>query len=198
MTLDLPTATSTVTPRGCRRHRWYIAGMDDGVAWYGCHRCDAIRDPVRSHRGRSAGRFGKDQERRIERVHGPLKVGEFGDAIDLLGRDFAWQSKASRGRPPVWMSVVTTPVLRLPTALVTGCALAMAPIAGARMPLVIQTFVRRDGPKGERTRDWIWVRAVDWWDLHAEDGEPVPSTVAWLVMSGDAFLQQHGRDEPLR
>ena len=150
-------------------------------------------DPDRSRLGKSARRFGIEQERRIERVYGPRKVGEFGDAIDLIGRDFAWQSKATRAAPPAWLAAITTPVLRLPTSLVVGCALAMMPITGTRHPLVIQSFVRRDGPKGTQTRDWIWVYGAHWWALHAADGDPAP--VSWLVMSGAHFLAVHGRDE---
>lgn len=188
MTADLDTLLSTTIPDpvtavslvpGRHVHAWTVCP------------CGAHRDLTAPRRGRSARRFGIDQERRIERVYGPRKVGEFGDAIDLLGRDFAWQSKATRDDPPAWMLSVSDPVLREPTALVLDCASAMAPIIDGRFPLVIQTFVRRDGPKGEQTRDWIWVRAADWVGLH---GGPPSGPGQWLVLSGSTFLALHGRD----
>lgn len=161
-------------------------------AWTVCP-CGAQRDLEAPRRGRSARRFGIEQERRIERVYGPRKVGEHGDAIDLIGRDLAWQSKATHDAPPDWMAAVTTPVLRRPTALVWSCATAMEPILAGRAPAVIQTFVRRDGPKDQRTRDWVWVPA-EWWG--AWHGTPAPFLLGdWVVMSGQAFLVIHGRDE---
>lgn len=172
------TAVSLVTGR--HQHTWTVCT------------CGAQRDMEAPRRGRSARRFGIEQERRIERVYGPRKVGEFGDAIDLIGRDFSWQSKATHELPPAWMASLVGPTLRAPTSLVKSCAEAMAPIANGKAPLVIQTFVRRDGPKDERTRDWVWVRALDWMHLH---GGLCPSEDAWYVMDGRTFLAVHGRDE---
>jgi hypothetical protein len=153
--------------------------------------CGAHRDLAAPRRGRSADRLGKDQERRIERVYGPRKIGEYGDSIDLLGRDFAWQSKATRSDPPEWLAAVDAPVLRHPTALVATAADAMRPILGTRMPLVIQSFVSHGRP----TRDRIWVRAIDWWRMH---GATKPHETAWIVMSGETFLEIHGTDEETR
>lgn len=151
-----------------------------------CIRCGAIRDDARSRRGRSSARLGKDQERRIERVYGPRKVGELGDAIDLLGRDFAWQSKASRSRIPDWMAAVHEPVAHNLPAMEAGAVAAMVPILGTRYPLVIRSWVRHGVP----TIDRIWVRADHWRLLHGT-GE----VQGWTVMSGDHFLAIHGRDE---
>ena len=160
-------------------------------AWTVCT-CGAHRDLDAPRRGRSARRFGSDQERRIERVYGPRKVGEHGDAIDLIGRDFVWQSKATHDDPPAWLASVDGPVIRVAPSLVVACARAMLPIADGRAPLVIQTFVRSDGPKYQRTRDWIWVRALDWMNLH---GGLATGDTDWVVMRGATFLAIHGRDE---
>lgn len=176
---EQPTAVSLVAGR--HTHVWSVCT------------CGAHRDLEAPRRGRSARRLGGDTERRLERVYGPRKVGEYGDAIDLLGSWFAWQSKATRDDPPDWMIAVDQPVQRQPTELVVRCARAMAPISGDRAPLVIQTFVRRDGPKDQRTRDWIWVRTFDWGALHGWVDGPGHE---WLVMSGDAFLAIHGMDRP--
>ena len=156
------------------------------MAWVRCDRCGIAKDDVRSRRGTSARRLGGDQERRIERVYGPRKVGEHGDAIDLLGRDFAWQSKATRQPPAAWLSGVDSAGLRFAApALVRESVAAMLPLLAHRLPLVIVSHVHQ----GRETRDWIWVRADDWHRLH---GGGVRE--GWLVMSGDWFLAVNGRD----
>lgn len=160
-------------------------------SWTVCA-CGAHRDMDAPRRGRSARRFGIEQERRIERVYGPRKVGEFGDAIDLIGRWFVWQSKATHDEPPAWLASIVGPVHRMAPTFVPRCAEAMLPIADGRAPLVIQTFVRSDGPKDQRTRDWIWVRELDWMNLH---GGLASGDTDWLVMRGATFLAIHGRDE---
>lgn len=175
----------------CKRHQWLVARTCDDPncllvhqPHIACWRCGAIRDVTRSRRGKSADRLGKDQERRIEREYGPRKVGEYGDAIDLLGRDFAWQSKATRSAMPAWLAAVDEPVLHESPVIVAASVTAMLPILGARYPLVIQSWVHH----GVRTRDRIWVRAIDWCSLHGGAWQ------GWLVMSGECFLRVHGRD----
>lgn len=184
-------AVSLVAPvRKCRRHEWYTEAATVVVngepipprTW--CIRCGTHRDDTRSRLGKSSSRLGKDQERRIERVYGPRKVGEYGDAIDLLGRDFAWQSKATRSAMPAWLAAVDEPLERLPPAIVLVSARAMVPILGTRYPLVIQSWVRHGVP----TRDRIWVRGEVWSALHGGAWR------GWLVMSGEHFLRVHGSD----
>ena len=185
------TAVSTATVRP-HRHRWVTARMDSMTIVETCRSCGALKDPERSRRGRSAARLGKDSERRIERVYGPRKVGEYGDSVDHIGRDFVWQSKATRQAPPVWLAAIDRPTWRDYTPVIIHESMAaMEPLRAARYPLVIQTFVRRDGPKGEQTRDRIWVRGGEWAVLHGGD-----IRARWLVMSGECFLDIHGRDEP--
>jgi hypothetical protein len=181
------TARSTATPRRCRRHTWAL-WPEEGVTpiRYRCIHCPTFYDPGAVRRGTSARRLGHDQERRIERTYGPRKVGEFGDAIDLIGRDFAWQSKATRGPMPAWLAAVDTPTHHDPPSVVRMAAAAMRPIMGARYPLVIMSWVS----PGVRTRDRIWVLAPNWWMMHGEGG------LGWIVMSGEHFLETHGRDTP--
>ena len=140
-----------------------------------------------SRRGRSSDRLGKDQERRIERVYGPRKVGEYGDAVDHLGRDFKWQSKATRAAPPLWLECIGVATFRerLPEYLYKPMG-KMAGIGGARLPLVIRSFVH----VGTATRDWIFVPSHDWLGLH---GFGMPA--GFIVIPGDVFLDIHGRDE---
>jgi len=174
-----------VTPRRCRPHVWvHHESVEDG-RWARCARCSQPQDPIRSRLGKSARRLGHDQERRIERVYGARKVGEFGDPIDLMGATWKWQSKATRRPVPAWMAAVDAPVPHRASATVLGASRAMLPLAPHLLPLVIVTHVERKG-----TRDWIWVRAADWLDLHGGDLDAV-----WLVMSGSWFLGVHGRDE---
>lgn len=173
-------------PRRCKRHAWFWpAGSDVTGEGERCRFCGRERDPVRSRRGKSAARFGKDQERRIERVYGPRKVGEYGDAIDLLGATFKWQSKATHAAPPRWLVSVDSPVVHRPSRTVLGAAEAMMPLRPDLDPLVITSFV---SPKG--TRDWIWVWCCTWFGIHGGT-DPGPGMV---VMSGAHFLDVHGRD----
>jgi hypothetical protein len=152
--------------------------------------CGAHRDMAAPRRGKSARRLGSDQERRIEKLYGPTKVGEFGDAIDLLGRDFKWQSKATRSAPPAWLAAILGMDYRPTPKLVTDAAAAMEPLHRELAPLVIVTHVQ---PKG--TRDWVWVRCRDWKALHGMPHDRPEACVSWWVMSGAHFLTVHGRDE---
>jgi hypothetical protein len=154
-----------------------------------CTRCGTIRDEARRRRGKSARRLGGDQERRIERVYGPWKVGEYGDPVDHVGRDFKWQSKASRIAPPLWLSSVRE-IAPLPSpapAWITKPLLAMQGLYGRLFPLLIRSYVRQGVP----TRDWIVVPSPAWNLLHAD----LPTPAAFLVMTGAHFLAVHGRDE---
>lgn len=170
-----------------RRHRWtlHYENTELGTSEDACE-CGVIRDVTRSRRGTSARRLGHDQERRIERVYGPRKVGEYGDAIDLIGRDFVWQSKATRHPIPAWAALVRDIENRVPPLLVTQAARAMYPLRAHRSVLVIQSWVANGLP----TRDLLWVYAADWRRLHG--GAPFEG---WVVMSGSYFLETHGRDE---
>jgi len=166
------------------RHRRHVYA--DGA----CTICLRPQDVALTRRGRSSSRLGKDQERRIQRVYGPTKVGQFGDAIDLVGRDFAWQSKSTRTAPPRWLETVDEPRgLCPPDRQTLALELAMRPILGPRSPLVIRSYVRQ-----QDTREWIWVPAASW-DAWHSGALPVTDD-AWLVMSGAHFLAVHGRDEP--
>jgi hypothetical protein len=149
-------------------------------------RCGVIRDDAKSSLGKSSRRLGNDNERRLERLYGPTKVGEYGDPVDLIGKDWVWQAKASRGAPPLWLSAVDAWTGRL--AIPTGWEAtfrAMEPIRRDRAPLLIRSYVRSGVP----TRDWIVVRSSDWADLHG-----ISSGMPWLVMTGAEFLAINGTD----
>jgi len=187
--------------RKCRRHEWTVPlhTLDDGptplrlalpkerVDGWQCARCGAVKDHAVSRRSKSSSRLGKDQERRIERVYGPRKVGEFGDAVDHLGRDFKWQAKASRHEPPAWLAAITEPtsVPSLPLSIL-GPMARMRALGGTRSELLIRCYVRQ----GKPTRDWLFVTAWDWGELHGW-----PTILGYVVIPGASFLDIHGRDE---
>ena len=175
---DPPTRNGATGRRPHRFHRWGISGV--------CA-CGHELDVAASRRGRSSDRLGKDQERRIERVYGPRKVGEFGDAVDHLGRDFKWQSKATRSLPPKWLAAITVPTWYpiIPKSIL-GPMAHMTGIGGTRRPLVIRSFVRQ----GVATRDWLFLADTDWGAFHW-----VGFGVGYVVIPGADFLEIHGRDE---
>jgi len=201
-----PTSNGATGRPKCKRHDWVTCGPDylpespyGAPEDYGrerCHFCGVFRDPVASRRGRSASRLGKDQERRIERVYGPRKVGEFGDAVDHLGRDWKWQAKSTRSLPPKWLAAITEPTWRpvLPKSIL-GPMAHMEGIGGARRPLVIRSYVRRGGLAEGRTQDWLFVTAYAWAEFHERNfpmGHLAP--IGFLVIPGADFLEIHGRD----
>jgi len=186
--------TVVVTDRKCRRHTytetvWQTSAEGEftaAVRWTTCRTCGAIKDDVKSRRGKTARRSGHDNERRLERLFGATKVGEFGTAVDLLGRDFCWQAKHSHGEAPSWTRDLHEPRLVTGDATVRAYATAMAPHLAGRAPLVVRSWATT------RTVDRIWVPAAAWSQLH---GTPPDASGRWLVMSGEWFLEVHGRDE---
>lgn len=183
-------------PKVCR-HEWIVnrhwnGGPTSEPPITQCVRCNKVRDDVAARRGKSARRLGGDQERRIEKVYGPTKIGQRGDAVDHIGRVWRWQSKATRALPPRWLAAIDEPEWM---ALVP--AWVVAPYYGmdglyARKSVVIRSFVSR----GIRTRDWLIVSALDG---TVELGLPGPDhndpRGGWWVIPGDWWLDHFGRDE---
>jgi hypothetical protein len=202
------TANGARGRKPCSRHEWWMppvigpdaAEWDHGIHGRVCRRCRKPYSEITSRRGRSSDRLGKDQERRIERVYGPRKVGEFGDAVDHLGRDWKWQSKATRKLPPKWLAAITEPTWRamVPRSILDPMA-HMTGLGGTRLPLVIRSYVH----VGVSTRDWLFVVGVDWFCLHGTASLPgfggfvIPGGIfGYVVIPGADFLAIHGRDEP--
>ena len=168
------------------RHQHHYDRVNPAGRFLVC-RCGKEQDIGQTRKARSSVRLGKDTERRIERIYGPLKVGERGDAIDLLGRDFRWQSKATRSPMPAYLAAVTTWEAIEPRAWMTRPFDAMEPLHRELRPLLIRSFVRPGVP----TRDVIVARSCDWAELH---GGPAPMTEL-MIMTGTYFLDINGRDE---
>jgi len=76
------TATSTATPRKCRRHEWIWRTPDpnDGEE---CRYCFQVRDDVRSRRSRNNGKRGRAAELDAARAVGGRKVGPLGHPWDV-------------------------------------------------------------------------------------------------------------------
>lgn len=145
-------------------------------------------DPVKARRGKSARRLGTDQERRIERVYGPTKIGERGDPVDHIGRVWKWQAKATRAAPPLWLARITEPAQVSPVPLTVSIPWGrMEAHYLDRRPVVIRSYVH----VGTRTRDWLFVGERD-----AQDYLGLPfERFGWWVIPGDWWLDHFGRDE---
>lgn len=188
----LPASPETAISIRTTRHR-HVYDVDLlGGDPHSC-RCGAIQDPARSRRGKSSARLGKDQERRIERVYGPRKVGEFNLPIDHIGRLWKWQSKATRSTRPLWLAVITDITWRpwLPKFLEVPLAYATAYGEQTMGTVLIRSFVQQGLP----TRDYLFCAANDWHDLKGGPNVDIPP-VGYFVIEGHHWLDVVGRDQP--
>jgi hypothetical protein len=168
---------------------WKCNGPHEGPrrGWRMECSCGAVKDATKSRAGRSASRLGKDTERRLEKLYGPTKVGEYGDAIDLIGRTWKWQSKATRDDVPRWVGRLGEWGPIDAHAWITVPIEAMEPLRRDLRPLLVRSWVH----VGVRPVDVIIVRANDWAEEH---GGPVPLG-EFIAMTGRYFLDVNGRDE---
>lgn len=74
------TATTTATPRKCRRHEWVQPGAEEP---FECWRCGKPKDSVRSRRGRNNRKRGNAAELDVARAVGGRKVGPLGHPWDV-------------------------------------------------------------------------------------------------------------------
>ncbi len=151
---ELETARSLVrSDRPCRRHRWMFVplGAYPNLTMVSeCARCGRRKDEVRSRRGKSARRFGGDQERRAEKRYGWEKIGERGQMTDLRGRLMKIQQKSSR---------------RLPPALFRSVFPALDATMDGRIAGILLSYVRPGVP----AQDYVVIRGADWLELHGRD-----------------------------
>ena len=148
------TARSLVrSDRRCVRHRWvtrtHVIGMDTYVLT-NCARCGRPKDEARSRRGKSARRFGGDQERRAEKRYGWEKIGERGQMTDLRGRLMKIQQKSTRALPP---------------ALFRSVFPALDATMDGRIAGILLSYVRPGVP----AQDYVVIRGADWLELHGRD-----------------------------
>jgi hypothetical protein len=118
-------------------------------------------------------------------------VGQLGDAVDLLGADVKVQAKHTKRRAPAaleravagagWASLDILP------AYVSGPLERMDGLYPDRIPVVVWSY------GGHRpTRDFFYVRARQMYALHGwPEGYTLPG---WLVMTGEYWLENHGRE----
>lgn len=107
-------------PRKCRRHQW--TGPDATTGETFCIRCSQTLDPIRSRRGRTSLRAGKDAERAIAKSYGGKRTGQFGGPDDVVvGELFVIQSKAGGWfSERVWAELVKLQgSQRIPTLVVS-------------------------------------------------------------------------------
>jgi len=183
------------------RHEWggpTPAMMEDDDNRLVCRSrgCGARRDEAKSRKARSSVRMGKDNERRLERVYGPTKVGERGDAVDLVGNFWKWQSKASRADVPAKLRrIMTIEALDDPPDYILKPLYDMAPLYPMLSPLLVRSFVRQGLP----TRDFIYVPKADWLVAnHVDPSDALEQTngnIGLYVMTGEHFRLSVGRDE---
>jgi hypothetical protein len=181
-------------PRKCRHPRDRRVPIFVGpppTKQYGwlCQSCGHAGSGLSVRRGKSARRLGGDQERRIERVYGPTKIGERGDPVDHLGRQWKWQSKATRAEVPKWLARITEPTPHDVPAAIANAWNAMAGLYGDRAPVVIRSYVRQ----GAKTRDWLFIDAHD--GVREFGYDTLPYVTGWWVIPGDWWLDHFGRDE---
>lgn len=154
---DLPAARSTATPRPYRHRHVYVPSWvfdpienREVVFYHRCLHCGREQDEVRSARGKSNARTGKDYERQLAQRLGGRKVGHFGGPEDVTTSLFNVQSKVRKAWP-AWM----------------WTELAKLPRTGGRIPVLV---VAEGKPlPGTKRRALVVVQLEDWVSLHGEE-----------------------------
>ena len=144
-----PTTNGAKGKPRCRRHSWGVVIAPDLSTLSQCLRCDTVRNPAASRRGRTSLRAGKDAERAIAKAYGGTRTGQFGGPDDVLTSLFIVQSKAGG-----WFSERV------------WAELAKLPRSGGRIPTLVVSD--RPGP-GHPTRRYVVRMLSDDLDLHGPD-----------------------------
>lgn len=164
------------------RHRW--AFRDNREV---CRVCDRVRNKDAEKRSRSAVRLGKDVERRLARRFGWTKIGQLGDAVDLLGKTVKVQSKATRDEPPAYFpSEGIVPVDA--AKWITEPMEKMGELYPTMMPVLAKSYVTQ----GKPTETWLVVYACDWESLYWEWAPPNPRGLPFYLMTGQYWLDVAG------
>lgn len=145
-------------------------------------------------RASNAVKRGKRRELYVERKYGPTKVGQYNDAIDNVGSTFKWQSKTTTAEPPGWaLSLGHAGLLAMRgRKWFTEPMEHMAGLRDDLAPLVIKSWTHQ----GKSSIDVIVVRVADWDAAHGLPfGPGAWADIDYLAMTGDYFLDVHGRDE---
>lgn len=171
-----------------KKHIWGVT--PDGNE--GCSVCNQPRDQVAARRSRSSVRLGKDVERRLAKRFGWRKVGQFGDAVDLLGQTVKVQSKATRSTPPVWLAAVNG-IAGIDGApdYIEGPMAKMDPLYPGHFPVLALSYVQQGVP----TTTYLVVRYedfVEWWGQTWLP--PLPVQPTHLVMEGWYWLEMAGTE----
>lgn len=154
------TATSTTTPRKCRRHQWgKYEGPESDYAGK-CLRCGAWYDEAASRRSRNNGKRGRAAELDAARAVGGRKVGQMGHPWDVEMPGYA-RIQVRKYQTPQGLRAIAAELARI----------ARAP--GLEMPGYIWI---EPGRGGERL---IVFRAKDFAERHGTPQDaPSPSETA--------------------
>lgn len=143
------TATSTTTPRKCRRHEWVQPGAEEP---FECWLCGKPKDDTRSRRGRQSRNYGNRAELDVARRYGGAKVGHAGGPVDVRGKEWATQVKTHRRMPPKeWRD-----------------AFAKMEASTDRLPRLLLRFVLGGG---QPPVDYIVIPGRAWLDWFGKDEE---------------------------
>jgi hypothetical protein len=166
------------------RHRWTVR---DGREV--CTVCYRVRDKTAEKRSRSAVRLGKDVERRLAKRFGWTKIGQLGDAVDLLGKTVKVQSKSTRDAAPGYFPGYGIKPLA-DAKWASEPIDKMDPLYPDLWPVLAKSFVSPGVP----TATWLVVRAEDWDKHYGRWSPPNPNRLPYYVMSGDYWLDVAGMD----
>jgi hypothetical protein len=147
-------AWGTVTPRRCRRHRWYYHGLDGEDIAGICMLCGKLKDEAVSRRGKLNRSRGNAIEREVAKQLGLRRVGHFGGAADAgdASEPFVASVKSGNGyfSERYWDQ------------------LKRLPVAGQQTAVLVVTDA--PGP-GHKRRAYVVVELTDWIALHGPEIE---------------------------
>lgn len=167
------------------RHRWAVV---DGQEV--CGVCRKVRDAVKAKRSRSSVRLGKDVERRLAKRFGWVKVGQHGDAVDLIGKFVKVQSKATRDPVPAYLGYVNGIAPIEAHDWVTKPLAKMDALYPHKWPVLALSFVHAGVP----TTTFLIVRADDWSTFYPAWAPPSNASATHFVIEAWYWLDVVGKD----
>lgn len=150
-----------VQPR-CRRHDWVRKVGPLSIDAKGsahqewseefCARCQILRNPITSKRGRNNRRRGNSHELSVARKYGGEKVGQLGLPEDIRGTEYRTQVKThQRPAPTEWRKAFA----------------ALEAVTDGRTPRLIVRFLQPGLPAD----DYIIIKGSSWLDRFGRDEE---------------------------
>jgi hypothetical protein len=143
-------AWATVTPKKCRRHRWYHYGLNGEPIAGICQLCGKLKDEAGSRRGLNNRKRGNAIERDVAKQLGLKRVGMYGGPEDVgtAADPFIVQVKSGKSFPERlyrWLKALPNHAGQTPLVIVTD-----APGPGHRrralVVLTLEDWVALHGP----------------------------------------------------